>query len=67
MTTARELVETGCCTAACLAAITAPSRCKCPCRAELHGLLSGAVVDTLIVAQRVGLNRLTDLEVIQCA
>jgi hypothetical protein len=64
MTTARELVESGCCTASCLAAVTAPSRCKCPCRSELHGLLSGAVVDSLIDSHRVGLHRLTDLEVL---
>ena len=63
MTTA-DLIRSGGCTSACIAATTAPTRCTCPCTGEFHGLLAHAHLDTLIDGRRRGLRQLTDLEVI---
>jgi len=62
--TVADLIIHNRCTAACVAAVTTPTRCKCPCAGEFHGLVGNAHVDALIEARRAGLDRLTDLQVI---
>jgi hypothetical protein len=67
VTTAAEFIREGCCTSACLAAITEPGRCSCPCGGEFHGLLSGADLTALLDGRRLGLHRLTDAEIVGAA
>ena len=62
--TISDLIQQKHCTAACVAAITSPARCRCPCSGEFHGLVSTADITALIDAHRAGLHRLTDLEVL---
>ena len=62
--TVADLIEHNRCTAARIAAITSPPRCKCPCAGEFHGLVAAADITTLIDGRRRGLRHLTDLEVL---
>jgi hypothetical protein len=64
MTTVRELLESGSCTPACIAAVTTSERCKCPCRDRFHGLCADANIDALLDARGRGMNLLTDLEIL---
>lgn len=62
--TAADLIRSGACTSACIAAVTGTNRCTCPCAGEHHGLLSRADISALIDARRHGLHRLTDGEIV---
>lgn len=62
--TVADLITQNCCTAACVAAVTSPARCKCPCNGQFHGLVTNADVTTLVDARRAGLNQLSDHEVL---
>ena len=62
--TVADLIEHNRCTAACVAAVTKPARCKCPCAGQFHGLVGAAHIDALIEARRIGLNQLTDHQIL---
>lgn len=62
--TVADLIRDNHCTAACIAAITEPSRCKCLCAGRFHSLVGNAHIDALVEARRGGLQHLTDLEVL---
>ena len=62
--TPADLIRDNACTAACIAAITAPSRCKCPCGGIHHGALRDVDITALLDARRLGYHRLSDAEIV---
>ena len=63
VTTARQLITEGACSAGCIAAATDAARCECACRGALHGIVSDADISVLIDGRRYGQRRrMTDLQ-----
>ena len=66
MTAAASLITEERCSAGCLlAAARSRRQCRCKCRGDLHSLLSGADVSSLIEGRHLA--QLTDLEVLMTA
>lgn len=65
MTTVADLITNRLCSPACVAAVTAADRCRCPCAGGYHGLVTDAVVTGLIEARTAGRVRMTDDEIIR--
>lgn len=63
--TAADLIRSGACTSACIAATSTADRCACPCAGQTHGLLAHAHLDGLLEARRAGLHLITDRGLIE--